>query len=375
MTPRERMIQTLTFGTPDRIPFEPGWPRESTRKAWATQGLEDGADWHARLLETLGIDLPRPQRAYVDLGVDFRMIPQFEEKTLEHRDGHYVVQDWKGNICEIADTFDVTYLRTARDFVTRRWLRCPVATRDDWERMKLRYRLDAPSRLPADFDARCQAARDRDWMLDVNFSGPFWQMREWCGFEGLCMLMIDDPALVADMAAFWTDFVAELLGRICARVVPDRIYPSEDMAYKVKAMISPAMTREFCKPSWVRWASLARDAGCPIVDVDSDGYVGELIPIWIESGINVCDPIEVAAGNDIVDFRRRFGRQIAFRQGVDKRAIAKGGATIREELKRLEPVVRSGGFIPGCDHGVPPDISWPAYVDYARLLARMTGWL
>jgi uroporphyrinogen decarboxylase len=108
--------------------------------------------------------------------------------------------------------------------------------------------------------------------------------------------------------------------------------------------------------------------------MDSDGFIGELIPIWIESGINVCDPIEVAAHNDINDFRRRFGRRMAYRQGIDKRAIAKGGRTMRDELKRIEPVVKAGGYIPGCDHGVPPDISWQNFVDYSRLLARMTGW-
>jgi hypothetical protein len=128
-------------------------------------------------------------------------------------------------------------------------------------------------------------------------------------------------------------------------------------------------------PSWCRWSAQARAAGVPLVDMDSDGFVGELIPLWIESGINVCDPIEVAAHNDINEFRSEYGRQIAFRQGVDKRAIARGGATIRNEMKRLEPVVRSGGFIPGCDHGVPADISWDHFVDYARLLAKMTGWL
>jgi uroporphyrinogen decarboxylase len=119
----------------------------------------------------------------------------------------------------------------------------------------------------------------------------------------------------------------------------------------------------------------ARQAGVPIVDEDSDGKVDELIPIWIECGIPVCDPIEVAAGNDIVAFRRQFGRQIAYRQGVDKRCIAKGGVVIENELRRIEPVVRDGGFIPGCDHGVPHDISWPNYLHYARLLAQMTGWL
>ena len=83
----------------------------------------------------------------------------------------------------------------------------------------------------------------------------------------------------------------------------------------------------------------------------------------------------MAAGNDLVEFRRRFGRKIAFRQGVDKRAIAKGGDVLRAEVDRLAPVVRDGGYIPGCDHGVPPDISWPNFVEFSRMLARMTGWL
>jgi hypothetical protein len=85
--------------------------------------------------------------------------------------------------------------------------------------------------------------------------------------------------------------------------------------------------------------------------------------------------MEVAAGNDIGEFRRLYGRAMAYRGGVDKRAIAKGGEVIREELQRIEPVVRDGGYIPGCDHGVPADVSWPAFVDYGRLLAQMTGWL
>lgn len=71
----------------------------------------------------------------------------------------------------------------------------------------------------------------------------------------------------------------------------------------------------------------------------------------------------------------QFGHDIAFRQGVDKRCIAKGGESIRQELARIEPVIKDGGFIPGCDHGVPSDVSWNNFVDYCRLLAQMTGWL
>jgi len=113
----------------------------------------------------------------------------------------------------------------------------------------------------------------------------------------------------------------------------------------------------------------------PLVAIDSDGYIGELIPIWIESGVNCCDPIEVAAHCDINEFRRQFGHKMAYRGGVDKRCIAKGGQIIRDELKRIEPVLKNGGYIPGCDHGVPFDVSWPNFVEYSRLLAEMTGWL
>jgi uroporphyrinogen decarboxylase len=110
--------------------------------------------------------------------------------------------------------------------------------------------------------------------------------------------------------------------------------------------------------------------------MDSDGYVADLIPIWIEAGINVTWPLEVAAGNDIVEYRCRYDAQIAFHGGIDKRAIARGGDTMRAEVMRVvPPLLEDGGFIPGCDHGVPPDISWPDFVEYARLLAHLTGWL
>jgi hypothetical protein len=31
--------------------------------------------------------------------------------------------------------------------------------------------------------------------------------------------------------------------------------------------------------------------------------------------------------------------------------------------------------VPTCDHGVPPDISWPNFIEYTRYLAQLTGWL
>lgn len=324
--------------------------------------------------EILGIskEESRPQPA---IDVSFQMIPKFEEKVLEHKDGHYIVRDWMGAITEISDEFDYTYIRSAKDFVTRKWHRFPVQTRDDWEEMKTRFDPRHPDRFSDDFEEVCTKLQDRDGVAHVHFNGPFWQMREWVGMENLCILMVDDPKWIEEMVQFWTTFVSETLAPILERVTLDSVGISEDMAYKAHSMISPAMVRRFLMPAYKVWVPQIYASGCPIIDMDSDGDITELIPLWIEAEINVCDPIEVAAHNDIVAFRKKFGRQIAYRGGIDKRAIAAGGDVIQAELDRIAPVVEDGGFLPSCDHAVPSDISWPNYLDYTKRLAEITGWL
>ena len=376
MNSRERLRETLLFGHPDKVPFQPGGPRESTLRAWHCQGLPEHMGYCDHLVELLGIECEEtsPQ---VSLDASFRMIPAFEELVLEHRDGHYVVQDWMGAITEISDEYDYTYIRSAKDFVTRKWHRFPVQSRQDWEdNIRWRYDPHQPGRFPEDLAARCAALCDRDYPVTIGFNGPFWQIREWVGMENLCLLMVDDPVFVMDMADFWTEFVSATLEHITDLVELDCVHISEDMAYKAHSMISPRMARQFLMPAYQRWSAEVKASGCPMLDMDSDGHIGQLIHLWIESGINVCDPIEVAAGNDIVAYREQFGTGMAYCGGIDKRAIAAGGPIMRAEVLRVvPPLLRTGGFIPSCDHGVPPDISWPAFVEYARLLAQLTGWL
>ena len=377
LTERERFLETIFFGQPDKVPFSPGGPRESTLAVWHRQGLPEDVPWYDYLTNLLGIQ-HTPTKPRVNLGVSFIMIPTFEEKVLEHRDGHYIVRDWMGAITEISDEYDYTYIRRAKDFVTRKWHSFPVQTRADWEeKLKWRYDPHDPQRFPADFEARCAALRERDYVLGVTFPGPFWQLREWCGFEGLCMMLIEQPDFVQEMIDFWTDFVLATMEPILRLAPPDWIQFNEDMAYKMHSMISPKMVRRFLLPTWTRWIQAIKQAGPrTAVLMDSDGYNGELLPIWIEAGFDALTPLEVAAGNDIVAYRKQYGRQMAYLGGIDKRALAKGGDVMRAELLRaIPPLLEDGGYIPGCDHGVPSDISWPNFIDYTRLLAQLTGWL
>jgi len=375
MTDRQRHLETLLFGAPDRPPLEPGHGRRSTLAAWHAQGLPRHVEnVNEYAYRQAGGTLPWPRGGPV-FHVNERMIPQFEEKVIERKQNTQIVQDWKGNICEIGNEYGVEYLRDAIDFVTRRWIKCPVESRSDWEEMKRRYDPDDPSRFPNGADQLGRKLADRDWFLEIAFPGPFWQLREWVGFERLCTLFYDGPDLVRDMVAFWQRHIARLLEKTFRFVVPDAIHLSEDMAFKEHSMISPEMAREFLLPAYAQWGEIIRGAGCPIYAMDSDGFMGQLIPVWMEAGVNVCDPVEIAAGNDLGEFRRAFGRRMAYRGGVDKRAIAKGGPAIEAEIGRLLPVIRDGGYLPGCDHGVPADVSWPNYVHYVKLLAASVAWL
>ena len=92
--------------------------------------------------------------------------------------------------------------------------------------MKWRYDPNHPERFPDDFEERCAALKERDYPVTISINGPFWQMREWVGMENLCMLMIDDPDFVHEMAETWTEFVSATLKQITDRVELDNVHLS-----------------------------------------------------------------------------------------------------------------------------------------------------
>jgi len=51
--------------------------------------------------------------------------------------------------------------------------------------------------------------------------------------------------------------------------------------------------------------------------------------------------------------------------GIDKRVLASGREAIDKHLEYVLPAMRErGGYIPTCDHGVPPEVSYDDYLYY-----------
>ncbi len=68
--------------------------------------------------------------------------------------------------------------------------------------------------------------------------------------------------------------------------------------------------------------------------------------------------------------RQRFGRGLRMMGGVDKRLLARGGVALDAEVARLAPLIREGGYIPFCDHHIPPDVPLAHFRDYLAALRR-----
>ena len=47
--------------------------------------------------------------------------------------------------------------------------------------------------------------------------------------------------------------------------------------------------------------------------------------------------------------------------------MSAGEAAMRAEFERLLPAAAAGGFIPGCDHQTPPEVSLENYTLYLSL--------
>jgi uroporphyrinogen decarboxylase len=92
-----------------------------------------------------------------------------------------------------------------------------------------------------------------------------------------------------------------------------------------------------------------------------------IVPLYLRGGINCMFPVEVAAGSDPLEIRRRFGEEVLLHGGINKRALIKGFREIEDELERVKPLVEEGGYVPHVDHRCPADVPLKNYKYYLKL--------
>jgi len=133
------------------------------------------------------------------------------------------------------------------------------------------------------------------------------------------------------------------------------------------------MFRRFCQVGYHRVMTAVKARGCATAIVDSDGNPHDIVGNWLEEGVNIMFPVEVAAGCDPYAWRAEFGMDLRLRGAVAKRPLVEGGKAIDAELERLRPLLEEGGCIPHLDHLVPPDIPYDHYRHYLDRKRKLIG--
>jgi uroporphyrinogen decarboxylase len=250
----------------------------------------------------------------------------------------------------------------------------PVKDRETWKEYKKRLDPNTPERWPADWERYVEQVNSGDLPVVLEVGSLFGFLREWMGLERLLYTFYDDPVLIEDMMDTMVYLALEVIKRATKDIKVDQASFWEDMCYKSGPLISPAMFRKYMMPRYRQITDLLHKNGIDIIFVDSDGNVNELIPLWLECGINYMWPLEVAAGNNAVALRKEYGTDLILSGNIDKRALIKGKKAIREEVMSKVPfLLEMGGYFPTIDHVVPPDVTFENYCYYINTLREAAG--
>ena len=245
----------------------------------------------------------------------------------------------------------------------------PVTDMDSWLKIKPFYEYNE-KRIDWEKVEEAKRLQGQGVLVRGSILGGFDVTRELMGEENLCIAYYEDPELIHDILDTVTDTSYKVFERLNEKLVIDNLFIHEDMAGKSGPIIGPNLIEEYLKPYYTKIWGLVSSNGTKLFSQDSDGNMNPGIDSFIDCGVNIMYPFEPAAGMDMVETRKKYGKSLAVKGGIDKHVLRKSKEDIRRELEyKLQPLMREGGTVFGLDHRIPngtPLDNYKYYVDTAR---------
>jgi hypothetical protein len=356
MNLRERFLATMDYRPRDRSP------------------ICDFSFWEETLFRcVLGSEssaltaAPDASRSLYD-GVFVGLVPPFESAVLEDRGDHRVLQQPDGvRVVEKKSGVSIP-LHEGHLLVDRQ----------SWKKHYLpRLDPDDPRRYPENWNECVELWRDQRRELPVFLPGGsfYGWIRNWMGLGAVSLVVYDDPAWFEEMVTAVADCVIGVLTRALESGGRfDGCALWEDMCYNKGPLLGPAQFKRYLVPHYRRLTDLLHRHGVETTWVDCDGKIDQLVPLWLDGGVNCMFPLEVGTwGADPIRFRKRYGRDLRLMGGFDKKILARDNTAIEAEVCRLAPLVEEGGYVGFCDHRVPPDVPLANYVHYVNTVRSIWG--
>ena len=344
MTSRERIANILNREPVDRVGvLEHFWG--DTLKVWQAQGhIREDED----LATHFGFDMSESWCFNMVADLDF------EPEVLEETDETILTRDGNGAVLRRHKLHASTPEHV--DFAVKE---CAAWT----ELIKPQL---TPSRRRIDFESYRNAKAENE-RLERFFcwSGRnvFELMHPVCGHEYMLMGMALDPDWVRDMADTYAQVIIDLMETLFSEEgQPDGIFFYEDMGFKLRPFMSPAMYRELIQPAHKRTFDYCHSRGLHVL-MHSCGFVEPFLPGLVEIGLDCLQGMEVKAGMDPLRIKRQYGDRLVLFGGMDARNLAANDRdAIRCELQEKIPLLKEGyGYILQSDHSIPTTVEYETY--------------
>jgi uroporphyrinogen decarboxylase len=363
MNSRERVLAALDHREPDRIPFDLGGTGATGIHITAYQNLrqylglphvEIRTDDIIQQLATVDADVAER------LGTDCRNVAPRSSAiyNLEFRD--------EGDYTAYTDEWGIDWRMPKQGGFYYDMYRHPMAKADRIEDVLDYQWPDATD--PHRFEGlrqRARAVHDQGKVVILGgLCAGVTEMHSWLrGYVPYYMDFHTNPGL----AEYLMDKVVELKMAYWERALSeageyvDVIMEADDMAGQDRLLISPATYRQYIKPRHTQLFAFIKRRSSARIFFHSCGAIRPLIGDLIESGIDILNPVQKsAAGMDLVELKREFGRDVVFwGGGVDTQRVFGTGTQqeVRDDVKQsLDALAPGGGFVFGTVHNTQANV-------------------
>lgn len=321
MNSRQRFLETMRYGTPDRVPLFQEGIRDGVLEAWHTQGLPPDTE----LPELFNFD----EREEIALDLEPRL-----------------------NLVELS------------------------RSRNGLKELERSLSPNDPSRLPQGWRDRRPAWEQRQHVLMLQVhEGLFLSLGigEWRSFAEAIYLLADHPEFVRQAMTIFGETSAQLTEIVLREVQIDAAVFSEPIGGNHGPLVSPQTYQEFMLGSYTPILEVLNRYEVETIIFRTYANTRLLLSNVFEESFNCLWAVERnPAAMDYLDLRREFGPHLRLIGGIDLDALYEGEESIRRNMEAVvPPLLREGGYIPLADGRVRQDVPFEHYVYYRKLLEAM----
>ncbi len=371
MTPRERVMKSLSFEEADRVPLAIGG---------GPYGIVD--DLYFRLLKLLDLGcLAEPFReghniSYLDnqllgkLGTDLRYVYPTISPTSPNQPGL--------TAGTFLDAYGQVWKRAFPYYYADRGILAEIHKPDQIDEIVTWPNARDPRWFRKTKAIARELREETDFWITARMvvsHGPYQMACDLRSTEQFMLDLATRPELAHALLERIGDSICSFLDAYidaCGAYIDMIELPGDDYAGNENLIFSPVMFRKFIQPVIMRMVTRIKTHRSDIkVMLHSDGAIAKLIPALIECGIDVIHPLEPLPATDQVAVKNACLGKVAFLGGIDiSHAMPGSNKDVKAEVIRvLKELAPGGGFILAPSNhlqaDVPPE-NVVALFEYAR---------